>query len=188
MEDRCICCGDIIPEGQQVCRNCMEGNQMNLQNMKRSELTEQIRLFNWAESVKWFVPELNLMYHVPNEGKRQQGTGAILKAAGMKKGVPDIVLPAARQGYHGLYMELKFGNGKTTKEQKIYLQQLKEEGYRATVAHGFEEAREIIRNYLRRGNTFDLVNCENAVKIFDKCEGYQFDWTPCKNCPFARNR
>lgn len=59
---------------------------MKLQNMKRSELTEQIRLFNWAESIKWFVPELNMMYHVPNEGKRQQGTGAILKAAGMKRG------------------------------------------------------------------------------------------------------
>lgn len=24
MEDRCVCCGTIIPEGQQVCPNCME--------------------------------------------------------------------------------------------------------------------------------------------------------------------
>ena len=24
MEDRCICCGDIIPEGRQVCPNCEE--------------------------------------------------------------------------------------------------------------------------------------------------------------------
>lgn len=157
---------------------------MKLQNMKRSEMTEQILLFNWAESVKWFVPELKLMYHVPNEGKRQQGTGAILKAAGMKKGVPDIVLPVARQGYHGLYIELKFGDGKPTKEQKVFLEKLQEEGYRAAVAYGFEEAREIIRHYLRRGNTFDLVNCENAAKIYDKCEGYRFDWTPCKTCPF----
>ena len=22
MEDRCICCGEIIPEGRQVCVNC----------------------------------------------------------------------------------------------------------------------------------------------------------------------
>lgn len=25
MEDRCICCGEIIPEGRQVCRICEEG-------------------------------------------------------------------------------------------------------------------------------------------------------------------
>lgn len=24
MEERCICCGEIIPEGRQVCPNCEE--------------------------------------------------------------------------------------------------------------------------------------------------------------------
>ena len=28
MEDRCICCGEIIPEGQQVCKECQEGWKM----------------------------------------------------------------------------------------------------------------------------------------------------------------
>ena len=28
MEDRCICCGEIIPEGQQVCKMCQEGSRM----------------------------------------------------------------------------------------------------------------------------------------------------------------
>lgn len=27
MEDRCVSCGTIIPEGQQVCRECMEGGR-----------------------------------------------------------------------------------------------------------------------------------------------------------------
>ena len=22
MENRCVCCGEIIPEGRQVCKNC----------------------------------------------------------------------------------------------------------------------------------------------------------------------
>lgn len=160
---------------------------MKLQNMKKSELTEQIKLFNWAESIKTYVPELNLMYHVPNEGKRQQGTGAILKTAGLKKGVPDIVLPVARWGYHGLYIELKFGRNKPTKEQRAYMEQLQEEGYQTAVAYGFEQAREIIRHYLRRENTFDLVNCEESPKIFGKCEGYDFDWTPCRQCQFYKD-
>lgn len=28
MEDRCIACGEIIPEGQQVCKECQEGRIM----------------------------------------------------------------------------------------------------------------------------------------------------------------
>lgn len=89
---------------------------MNLRNMKQSETTEQIKLFQWAEVNKQFVPELELLHHVPNEGKRTNG--ALLKAAGLKTGVPDIVLPVSRRGFHGLYIELKFGSGKVTKAQK----------------------------------------------------------------------
>ena len=56
---------------------------MSIQNMKRSETTEQIALFNWAKRTESILPELALMYHVPNEGKRSNG--GILKAAGLKK-------------------------------------------------------------------------------------------------------
>ena len=80
---------------------------MSIQNMKRSETTEQIALFNWAKRTESILPELALMYHVPNEGKRSNG--GILKAAGLKSGVPDICLPVANNGFHGLYIELKFG-------------------------------------------------------------------------------
>lgn len=26
MPDRCVCCGEIIPEGRQVCPNCERGD------------------------------------------------------------------------------------------------------------------------------------------------------------------
>ncbi len=29
-EERCVCCGEIIPEGQQVCANCYEENERKL--------------------------------------------------------------------------------------------------------------------------------------------------------------
>lgn len=70
---------------------------MSIQNMKRSETTEQIALFNWAKRTESILPELALMYHVPNEGKRSNG--GILKAAGLKSGVPDICLPVANKRY-----------------------------------------------------------------------------------------
>lgn len=69
---------------------------VKLQNMKNSEITEQIKLFNWARSVREFIPELKLLHHIPNEGKRTNG--ALLKAAGMVSGVPDLSLPVARPG------------------------------------------------------------------------------------------
>jgi len=89
---------------------------MNLQNMKRGETTEQISLFNWAERNAHVLPCLSLMYHVPNEGKRTNG--AVLKAMGLKTGVPDVVLPVASHNFHGLYLEMKYGTISRQKHRK----------------------------------------------------------------------
>ena len=78
------------------------------------------------------------MYHVPNEGKRSNG--GILKAAGLKSGVPDICLPVANNGFHGLYIELKFGKNKATKAQEEYMAMLNAQGYKTAVCYGAEEA------------------------------------------------
>lgn len=117
--------------------------------MKRSETTEQILLFAWARNTESALPELKLLYHVPNEGKRTNG--ALLKAAGLKSGVPDICLPVARDGFHGLYIELKFGRNKPTKSQHDFMELLKANGYAAAVCYGAEEARNTILDYLTPG-------------------------------------
>ena len=109
---------------------------MNLANMKRSETTEQIGLINWARANEEYVPELRLLHHIPNEGIRTNGP--VLKAAGMKTGVPDLSLPVPRRGFHGLYIEMKFGKGKTTKAQEEFMALLREQGYKTAVAYGAE--------------------------------------------------
>lgn len=73
------------------------------------ESGHQEALFSWAAYRTEIMPELQYMYHVPNGGKRDKATAAVLKRQGVKAGVPDIMLPAARAGYHGLYIELKAG-------------------------------------------------------------------------------
>ena len=148
--------------------------------MKKSETTEQMEIFLWADRLSKWIPELKLMYHVPNEGKRTNG--AVLKKAGLKAGVPDICLPVARRGYNALYIELKYGSGKLTKAQKDFVKKLKRENNLVKVAYGADQAEEIIRHYLAKADNFDLINCEDAVKVFDKCEGYLYDWCPCKTC------
>lgn len=84
------------------------------------ESGHQEALFSWAAYRTEIMPELQYMYHVPNGGKRDKATAAVLKRQGVKAGVPDIMLPAARAGYHGLYIELKAGENTTTKKQKPF--------------------------------------------------------------------
>ena len=94
------------------------------------ESGHQEALFNWAAYRTGLMPELQYMYHVPNGGKRDAATAVALKRQGVKAGVPDIMLPAARAGYHGLYIELKAGKNTTTKKQKEWLEyQRQQSGY-----------------------------------------------------------
>lgn len=119
-----------------------------MDRLKRSEGDEQEALFEWAEWNLTLYPELKLMYHVPNGGSRNKAEAAKLKRQGVKKGVPDICLPAARGKFHGLYVELKTDGGKASKEQVEYIKALNRTGYAAEIAHGFEQAVEIITRYL----------------------------------------
>lgn len=115
-----------------------------------TESTEQIHLFRWAvlEYGKW--PELELMYHVPNEGKRSYQTGQRMRMEGLKSGVPDICLPVPRGKYHGLYMELKrLKGGAASENQKAWMEALEQQGYFVALCRGWEKAAETITNYLK---------------------------------------
>lgn len=116
--------------------------------MRSYEEAEQAAIFEWAEYEKRKYPELELLYHVPNGGKRDAKTAAILKRCGVKAGVPDLVLPVARCGYHGLYIELKVGKNRTSKNQDRWLKSLNAKGYKAEVCNGFNEATNMILRYL----------------------------------------
>ena len=114
-----------------------------------TEDTEQAHIFAWAAWASGKYPELDLMHHIPNGGKRSKSEAARFKAQGVKAGVPDIFLPCARGGYHGLYIELKrTKGGKLSAAQKGWIDALRGQGYKVIVCYGFDEAREVIINYL----------------------------------------
>ena len=115
-----------------------------------TESAEQQLLFQWARMQSGKYPELTLLYHIPNEGKRSHKTGARMKAEGLKTGVPDICLPVARGGHHGLYIELKrVKNSRVTVAQMAWIEALTRQGYVAAVCRGADEAIELITRYLR---------------------------------------
>ena len=115
------------------------------------EHAEQAALFRWAEFARARLPELALLHAIPNGGHRHKATAARLKAEGVKRGVPDVCLPVARDGAHGLYIELKTERGKPTPEQIGWIRALRRQGYVAEVCHGWESARSMIEHYLTTG-------------------------------------
>lgn len=124
------------------------GYYSRMQNRKRSEATEQEIVINWCEYNSPRHPELKLIYHVPNGGSRNQLEAVNLKRQGVKAGVPDLNLPVALNGFHGLYIEMKFGKNKTTEKQKWWLEQLQQQGYKTAVCYGADEAINTIKEYL----------------------------------------
>lgn len=117
--------------------------------MRQQEHNEQVRLFAWARREVERRPELELLFAIPNGGARSAVTGARLKEEGVRRGVPDMMLPVARGGFHGMFIELKAdAKARPTKEQTLWLAQLSERGYRAVVCHGAGEAQAALLEYL----------------------------------------
>ena len=118
-------------------------------NNTPSEDIEQAQLFAWAQYASGKYPELALMHHIPNGGKRGKAEAARFKLQGVKAGVPDIFLPCARGGYHGLYIELKrVKGGRVSAAQEDFISALRLQGYKVEVCFGMEQAREVLIEYL----------------------------------------
>ena len=113
-----------------------------------SEHDEQVALFEWAALHQGRYPELGLLFAIPNGGKRDKLVAMQLQREGVKPGVPDLCLPVPSAGWHGLFIELKWGRNTTTDKQNEWLERLTEQGYLAVVCYGWQEAADVIRDYL----------------------------------------
>ena len=129
--------------------------------VQSKEENEQATLFRWASYAQMQNEELKLMYHIPNEGKRSAAMGARLKAEGLKAGVPDVCLPTAHGGYIGLYIEMKVKPNKPTEHQKQWLRDLREAGHFTAVCYSWEEAKDLIEEYIRLPLTISKGDNEN---------------------------
>lgn len=131
------------------------------------EHDHQALLFQWAAWQEKSIPEIGLLFAIPNgagvrhfvgsNGKRFSPEGQKLKREGLKSGVPDICLPVARRGFHGLYIEMKRPGEKPRQEQIEWLEALQAQGYMATVCDGFDDARTAILDYLGVHSNIQVV-------------------------------
>lgn len=117
------------------------------------EHPEQVKLFAWREANAETIPELRLLYAIPNFSGRGASKhvrlrdGARLKAEGRRKGMLDTCLPVGRGGFHALYLEIK-AERSLTPEQRWWIRELSAAGNRALMVRGFEAARDEILSYL----------------------------------------
>ena len=110
----------------------------------QSETQEQRQLIQWCRT----RPELQFIFHIPNESIGGQGWIVRNRQMGVKGGVPDLMLPIPANGYHGLFIEMKAQKGRLSNEQKKWIDCLNAFGYLAIVAYGWEDAKCQILHYL----------------------------------------
>ena len=109
-----------------------------------NETQEQKQLIQWCRTDARF----QFLFHIPNESVGGSGWIIRNRQMGVKAGVPDLFYPVPLQGYHGMFIEMKAGKGKTSPEQKKWLIALETMGYKCVVAHGWEEAKKALEDYV----------------------------------------
>jgi hypothetical protein len=114
--------------------------------LKPAEIPEDTEQVNLA---KWLNMRKVLWTHPPNGGNRDIITGARLKAAGVKRGVPDILIftpPPKHPLCKGTAVELKKrSGGVVSEEQEAWLEMLSGLGWLTTVAYGWEHAVQFLK-------------------------------------------
>jgi hypothetical protein len=121
---------------------------MNLKYAMRSEDTEQIAVIQWSQYNVNRYPELKWLHHIPNGGSRNKQEAVKLKQMGVKAGVSDLCLPYPKGIYCGLYIEMKYGDGRQQQSQKGFLKDMAKAGHFVATCYSAEEAIRVIVKYL----------------------------------------
>lgn len=106
--------------------------------------------------VKWFklaYPN-EIMFCIPNQLVRGERHAIAMARSGVVGGIPDLCIPVARKGCHGLFVELKrpqvFGGpkGVVSAKQKAVIHYLISRDYAAIICWGWVDAMEQITEYM----------------------------------------
>ncbi len=124
-----------------------------MSRINHKEDDEQKALFTEAG----YYSELKWLHSIPNGGRRDAREGARLKRQGVRAGVLDIFLPKARGIYHGLYIEMKYGNNTLSENQEKFAINAANEGYCVFVCYSANEAMASIKLYLKLNNDGSIL-------------------------------
>jgi len=120
----------------------IEGLKKKKQKRQYKERQEQVKFVFWLKKNNFWVSGSGVGVKLPLL------TAITLKSMGVAKGYPDIFVPWPVNGYHGFFLEMKCDSGKLTVEQVEWLQYLRDRGYYADLAFGYEDAKVQFLSYL----------------------------------------
>ena len=117
--------------------------------MKHLESAQQQQVVEWS---KWAYktgkyPLLNMLHCSLNGVKLSATQAKIAKSQGMLSGVPDLFLPVPKNGFHGLFIEMKSEKGRVTENQEWFLSNAEGLGYKTVVCYSASEAIKTIQDY-----------------------------------------
>jgi len=110
---------------------------------------------NVVKYLKLKYPKVQYCASLGGQYQKYQSQRNKAKATGYVKGFPDLGIYVAKGGYYGLFLEIK-EKGYATKEQKAWIDYLKQNGYYATIAKGLDECISIIDKYMSQDNTISI--------------------------------
>ena len=119
--------------------------------MKHIESAYQTQVVEWS---RWAFkanparyPHLEML-HCSLNGVKLSGTQAkIAKGQGMLSGVPDLFLPVPKNGFHGLFIEMKSDKGRVTENQHWFLTNAESLSYKTVICYSAKEAISAIQAY-----------------------------------------
>ena len=119
-----------------------------------TEHEEQKNLIKWwaMYSSSKGIPE-ELLFAIPNGGKRDVITANILRSEGVRPGVPDLFLAVETYDHAGLFIEMKRQKGGVVShKQREFADILQSHtSYLHRICRGFDEARHCIEQYICTG-------------------------------------
>lgn len=103
--------------------------------------------------VRWFAREYQefdgLLFAVPNGGRRDLRTGAMLREEGVRAGVSDLLLLVPTVRYHALCIEMKTQCGRQHPSQRKWQQAVEAEGYKYVLCRSLEDFIREVSSYMR---------------------------------------
>ena len=111
------------------------------------EMWEQILFMGWLHK---FFPEVwEVTFSTGNGLQSNPKTVNVYKSAGLKPGVPDLIILYPSRFYHGCLLEIKRGHGgRPTRQQEEMCERFRHQHYYTAVCHGFPNAAKAMLRYL----------------------------------------
>ena len=124
-----------------IIRNPKQRNDTPLEKDEQKAVVAYLRAKN--------IPVIASLNGVVVGGQNRFAAINSLKAQGMEPGCPDLFIPVPRNGYHGMFIELKRVKGSVTSdEQLVMIGRLCGLGYHVVVAKGSQQAIDYINSYM----------------------------------------